>query len=75
MSNVLPLLAASLLLAAPSMAEDHMQPSGMSFEQVKQRRLQRIDRMRACVAKATNLEQMKACKPPRKNHAGLEQAR
>lgn len=70
MTNVLTLLAASLLLSAPAVAQDQMPPSGMSFEQVKQWRLQRIDRMRACVAKATNPEQMKACKPPRKKEAG-----
>jgi len=66
MSTVLSALAAALLMTAPAMAENLGQPSGMTFEQVKQRRLQRIDQMRACVAKATSFEQMKACKPERK---------
>ncbi len=63
MAKALSALAAALLLVSPALANDNDQPSGMSFEQVKQRRLQRIDRMRACVAKATSFEQMKACKP------------
>ena len=66
MSTILSVFAAALLMTSPALAEDHGQPSGMSFEQVKQRRLQRIDQMRACVAKATSFEQMKACKPERK---------
>jgi len=67
MLKALSALAAALLLIAPALANEHDQPNGMSFEQVKQRRLQRIDQMRACVANATNFEQMKACRPAWKN--------
>ncbi|NDD12479.1 MAG: hypothetical protein EB072_07505 [Betaproteobacteria bacterium] len=70
MYSFLSLFASALLMTSPALADDHGQPSGMSFEQVKQRRLQRIDQMRACVAKATSFEQMKACKPERKRPPG-----
>jgi hypothetical protein len=54
------------LLVAPALAEPPTGAAQPSFEQVKQQRLQRIDQMRACVAKATSFDQMKACKPERK---------
>ena len=62
------LLAAATcgVLVIPALAEPPTGGSEPSFEQVKQRRLQRIDLMRTCVAKATNFEQMKACRPERK---------
>jgi hypothetical protein len=66
MAKALSAVAAALLLAAPAVANENPLPSGMSFEQIKERRLQRIDQMRACVAKATSFEQMKACRPERK---------
>ena len=55
-----------VLVAAPALAEPPANGAQPSFEEVKQRRLQRIDQMRACVAKATSFDQMKACKPERK---------
>ena len=63
-------LIATVLASASAMAQVQAPPSGMSFEQVKQRKLERIDRVRACIVKATNFEQMKACKPDHKNHPG-----
>ena len=59
------------MLVAPALAEPPTGDAQPSFEQVKQRRLQRIDQMRACVAKATNFEQMKACKPERKKREAV----
>ncbi len=53
------------LLVAPAIAESPTGDPQPSFEQVKQRRLQRIGQRRACVAKATSFEQMKACRPAR----------
>ena len=53
------------LLVAPALGESPTGEAWPSFEQVKQRWLQRIDQMRACVAKATSFEQIKACRPER----------
>jgi len=66
------LLAATTtaLLIAPAMAEPPPAEGTRDFATFKQRRLARIDAMRACVAKATNFEEMRACKPERKDKPG-----
>lgn len=57
----------SALLIAPALAEPPVKGAPQpSFEQVKQRRLARIDAMRACVVKATTFEQLDGCRPKRK---------
>jgi len=62
------LLAATTtaLLIAPAMAEPLAAEGARDFATFKQRRLARIDAMRACVAKATNFAEMRDCKPERK---------
>ena len=67
MPKCLPVLAAALLIVVPTFAQEAGKKPAKSFEEAKQQRLLRIDQMRACVAKASNFEQMKACKPERKN--------
>ena len=57
---------ASALMIAPAMAEPPASESTRDFATVKQRRLTKIDAMRACVAKSTTFEEMRACKPERK---------
>lgn len=61
---------ASALLIAPAMAEPPASESTRDFATVKQRRLTKIDAMRACVAKSTTFEEMRACKPERKAKPG-----
>jgi len=58
------------LLIAPAMAEPPAAEGIRDFATFKQRRLVRIDAMRACVAKSTNFEEMRACKPERKDKLG-----
>lgn len=74
-----PVLASvGALLALPAGAQLQTQPplqpqpAQRSFDQVKQRRLARLDAMRACVAQSTSFEQMRACKPQRKTGAGVQ---
>ncbi len=66
------LLAASTsaVLICPAMAEPPVAESTRDFATVKQRRLAKIDAMRACVAKSTTFEEMRACKPERKAKPG-----
>jgi len=62
------LLAATTtaLLLAPALAEPPAAEGARDFATFKQRRLAKIDAMRACVAKATTFEEMRSCKPERK---------
>jgi hypothetical protein len=55
---VVAVLASSLALAQP--------PANDKFAEAKQRRLQRIDELRTCVANSKDLQQMRDCKPERK---------
>jgi hypothetical protein len=71
MATLLSGIAAALLLTMPAMAEPPAAEGTRDFAAVKQRRLAKIDAMRACVAKSTNFEEMKACKPERKAKPGL----
>ncbi|MBM5800837.1 MAG: hypothetical protein FJ077_08380 [Cyanobacteria bacterium K_DeepCast_35m_m2_023] len=67
MAKLLTGIAAALLLVTPALAEAPAGGTQPDFATVKQRRLARIDQMRACVAKATNFDEMKACAPRRPN--------
>ena len=71
MATLLSGIAAALLLTMPAMAEPPAAEGSRDFAAVKQRRLAKIDAMRACVAKSTTSEEMKACKPERKAKPGL----
>jgi len=66
------LLAATTtaLLIAPALAEPPAAEGARDFATFNQRRLAKIDAMRACVAKATTFEEMRACKPERKAKPG-----
>jgi len=70
MRRLLLATTASALLIAPAMAEPPAAEGNRDFATFKQRRLARIDAMRACVAKATNFGEMRACKPERKAKPG-----
>jgi len=70
MRSLLFAATAIALLIAPAMAEPPAAEGTRDFATFKQRRLARIDAMRACVAKATNFEEMRACKPERKDRLG-----
>jgi len=66
------LLAATTtaLLIAPALAEPPAAEGARDFATFKLRRLVKIEAMRACVAKATTFEEMRACKPERKAKPG-----
>ena len=70
MCHLLLAATASALLIAPAMAEPPASEGSRDFVTVKQRRLAKIDAMRACVAKSTTFEEMLACKPERKAKPG-----
>jgi len=57
---------AALLLIVPVHAESPASVEKKDFATAKQHRLAKIDTMRACVAKSSSFEEMKACKPERK---------
>lgn len=65
MTKLLTGIAAAFLLVTPAFAEAPGGGNKPDFATVKQRRLARIDQMRACVAKSTNFDEMKACAPRR----------
>jgi len=62
---VLPALTC-IWLITPVFAEPPASAEKKDFATVKQRRLAKIDAMRACVAKSSSFDEMKACKPERK---------
>jgi hypothetical protein len=64
--SLLKCFIAALLLAVPAHAESTASVEKKDFATVKQQRLSKIDTMRACVAKSSSFEEMKACKPERK---------
>ena len=66
MTTVLKAAAAALLLTLPVHAESPGTAEKKDFATAKQHRLAKIDTMRACVAKSSSFEEMKACKPERK---------
>jgi len=51
----------------PSLAHE---PEGRSkkidFPEMKKARLEKLDKMRACIAKSKNFKQLRACKPKKK---------
>jgi len=57
---------AELLLIVPVQAESPASVEKKDFATAKQYRLAKIDTTRACVAKSSSFEEMKACKPERK---------
>jgi hypothetical protein len=64
---------ASVLLIAPALAQPPNPVTNRTvqdFQQVKKKRLAKIDAIRACVVKAKNFEQMRDCKPQQKSSFG-----
>jgi len=64
MAKLLTGIAAALFLVTPALAEAPTGSTQPNFATVNQRRLAQIIQRRACVAKAANLDEMKACTPP-----------
>ena len=57
-------LVVAVVASTPALAQ---QPANDKyFAEVKQRRLQRIDELRTCVANSKDFQQMRDCKPERK---------
>jgi hypothetical protein len=56
-------LVVAVVASCPVLAQ---QPANDKFAEVKQRRLQRIDELRTCVANSKNFQQMRDCKPEKK---------
>lgn len=66
MAKLLSGIAAALLITMPALAEMPAPQAKRDFATVKQRRLAKLDEMRACVASATSFVEMRACRPQRK---------
>ena len=66
MTSLLRGFIAALLLVVPAHAESPVSVEKKDFASAKQHRLAKIDVIRACIAKSSSFEEMKACKPERK---------
>ena len=60
-----------LLLASPAVAHGDKGYEEQSFSELKAIKLGHLKRMTACVAKASNLEEMRVCRPKRR-HMGSQ---
>ena len=64
------LLTSILLLTLPAMAHGDKGYEDKSFNEIKAMKLGYLRRMTACVADASNFEEMKECRPKRPRMAG-----
>ena len=63
-----------LLLGSPAVAHGDKGYVEKSFSEMKAMKLGHLRRMTACVAKASNLEEMKVCRPKRRHTGGKPEA-
>ncbi len=56
-------------ISVPTLAHepDKDRAKKIDFSEMKKTRLERLDKMRACISKSSNFEEIRACKPKRKN--------
>ena len=64
--NVL-ILSCLVLFAKPALAGADKRNNDKPFAEVKEMKLKYLKRMTACVAKASNFEEMKNCRPKRRS--------
>ena len=67
MRNNLLVVSGLLLLGSPAMAHGDKDYVEKSFSELKAMKLGYLRRMTACVAKASNHEEMKVCRPKRRH--------
>ena len=68
------ILISILMLTLPAMAHGDKGYQDKSFDEVKAMKLRYLRRMTACVADASNFEEMKGCRPKRRRMAGKPDA-
>jgi len=68
------ILSGLLFLAFPAVAHGDKGYQGKSFDEVKAMKLSHLRRMTACVADASNFEEMKRCRPKRRPMSGKPDA-
>ena len=64
------ILIGILFLTLPAMAHGDKGYEDKSFNEVKAMKLRHLRRMTACVADASNFEEMKRCRPKRRPMSG-----
>ena len=72
--RIILLLISTLLLNLPAMAHGEKGYEDKSFNEVKAMKLRYLRRMTACVAVASNFEEMKGCRPKRYRMGGKPDA-